>query len=59
MSEMEMTEREVDMAKLVGECQRAERADCIDEQRLRAVERVDVAGAVGRFCPPGGLYRPA
>ena len=47
------------MAKLMCKCERSTGANRIDKQRLRAVERIDVAGAVARFCPPGGLHRPA
>ena len=47
------------VAELVGDGQRAAGADRVDEQRVRAVEGVDVAGAVGGGPPAGRLHRAA
>ena len=47
------------MAKLMRKRQRSAGANRIDKQRLRAVERIDVAGAVGRFRPARRLHRAA
>ena len=47
------------MAQAVGDGERAARADGVHEQRLRAVERVDVAGAVLDALPAGGLHGAA
>ena len=46
------------MPEHVGDGQRAQRADRVDEERVRAVERVDVA-AVGQRRPPLRLHRAA
>ncbi len=48
-----------DVAEPVGHRERAAGPDGVDEERMRPVERVDVAGAVGRFLPAGRLHRAA
>ena len=47
------------MAEEVREGERTERSDRVDEQRVRAVEGVDEAAAVGQARPPARLHRPA
>ena len=43
------------MAKLMRQSQRAQGAHCVDKQRVRPVEGVNVSLALAGLCPASGL----
>ena len=45
------------VTELMRHCQRAQGTHRVDEQRVRAVEGIDVAFAAGDLCPSRGLHR--
>jgi hypothetical protein len=44
-----------DVAELMGDHEGTQGTDGVDEERVRAVEGIDVAGAIGERGPAGGL----